>query len=191
MFRFISVCFVIMVLFLGVGTFVYAQNCPNIGAPLSEGGAIWTSELQQISICSPYNIIETPQAPNDTTLFLEKKWKRADTTYYQEPDSCMFYARRKVTSISEDGEYWPAPPNPPEETWFTGIITDKGKKMSMQAQPGPNNSSYIVYADITKVNKKRLATEMTFTVNVSKGDLGSFNQLPKCAATGWGTSTRE
>lgn len=109
MHRVILVCFIIMVLFLGLGTFVNAQHCPNIGLPFSEEGAAWTSELQQISICSPYNIAITPQDPSDTSLFRERKWKKAMTTYYQEPGSCVFYAFRTVTEISADGENWEIP----------------------------------------------------------------------------------
>ncbi len=198
MHRIISIFFIMAVLLLGIGTYLGAQNCPKIGDTYLNGGASWTSESQRISVCSLQNITVTPTAFGED-LWTQDRWKKATTTYYQEPGSCVFYAYRTVTEFSIDGITW-VPPNYPanefrkEDTWFTGVITDNGTKISMQAQPGPNNPPYIVYADITKMNKKtKMAKEMSFfTSHTFLGAMADQHpQIDKCAYTSWGTSTND
>jgi hypothetical protein len=179
-------------LLLGVGAFASAQNCPSIG---TSTGTDWAGESTRISWCSPAGIQSTPVPPDSTPTF-GTRLKRTTTTYFQEPGSCFFTAFHTVTWQSDDqGNNWYTP-DPVENSWFTGIITPNGKKMSMQAQPGPNNPGFIVYADITKLNKiTKMATEMTFTTHASLGVMGSYddpNQMfdNKCSYTTTGRSTR-
>lgn len=190
MYRFVSISLVIMALLLGLGTFVSAQTCPNIG---SVTGIVWQGTAERISYCMAYNTTTTPIPPDSSPTFA-KRWKQSTTTYYQEPGNCVFTAFRTVTLQSDNGTEWYTPVA--EDTWFTGIITDNGTKISMQAQPGPNNPPYIVYANITKVDRKtRMANEMNFNMHSSLGDLGTGlsgqNVYQKCSYTSWGTSTRQ
>jgi hypothetical protein len=180
-----------------MGTFLGAQTCPKLGDTFEKGGVVWQSESQRISVCSPQDIDVTPVAIDGTNLWTQDRWKRATTTYYQEPGSCVFYAYRTVTEFSKDGITWVSPDYPinefrKEDTWFTGIITDNGTKISMQAQPGPNNPPYIVYGDITKLNKiTKAANKISFTSHTFLGAMaGQPPKIDKCAYTSWGTSTR-
>jgi len=177
-----------------MGTFVRAQPCPNIGDTFDNGGLAWTGESQRISVCFSKNADTTPTIPSQVTF--EKKWKRTTTTYYQETGSCEFYAYRTVTGVSSDGiNFVPPESIPPyylENTWFTGIITDNGKKIIMQATPGPNNPSYTVFGDITKASRRgRVATEISFTSSSSTGDMGTLDTFNRCSFTSWGTGARQ
>lgn len=198
MHRIISIFFIMAVLLLGIGTYLGAQNCPKIGDTFANGGMAWTSESQRISVCSPQNITATPEVFG-SDLLKQDRWKRATTTYYQEPGSCVFYAYRTVTEFSNDGINWVSPDDysndefRKEDTWFTGIITDNGTKISMQAQPGPNNPPYIVYGDITKLNKiTRVANKISFTSHTFLGAMADQHpQIDKCSYTSWGSSSRQ
>lgn len=197
--RVISVFFVIMVLFFGVGTFVYAQNCPNIGDTIANGGAAWDGESERIAVCYSKGAVETPTTPSGVTF--ARRWKKTITTYYQEPGSCEFFAYRTVTEQKDDPVLLNHPvgwyaPDPPENTWFTGTITNNGKKIVMQAAPGPNNPSYTVFGKITKLTKnKKTATEITFTSSASTGDsapgdIAEPYPFNRCSTTSWGTGSR-
>lgn len=196
MFRIISASFMICVLLFGVGKFACAQNCPNIGDTFANGGASWAGESERIAVCFSNEADYTPTTPDGVTF--SKRWKRTITTYYQEPGGCEFFAYRTVTEqrdflISPPGGFtsWHVP-NPPENTWFTGIITNNGKKIVMQAAPGPNNPSYTVFGNITKLTKnKKIATEISFTSSASTGDMGAQDPFNRCSTTSWGTGFRQ
>jgi len=199
MIRIISVCFVIMVLFFGVGTFARGQNCPNIGDTFANSGVSWAGESERISVCFP-NFGPTPIDPNFSPPTFARRWKRTTTTYYQEPGSCDFFAYRKVTQQKDypplaETEYepnWYDVSETHENTWLTGIITDNGRKIIMQAAPATISPSYTVFGEITKVSRRgRVATEITFTSSTSVGDMDNIeNPYQRCSYTSWGTSSR-
>ena len=191
MYRIVSIGLVIVALLFELGTLASAQDCPNIG---SATGVTWTGTSERISYCMPYNTSITPVPPASPTF--AKKWRQATTTFYQEAGSCVLTAFRTMSLQSDDGTNWYTP-TMPEDTWYTGIIANNGTKLSMQAQPGPNNPPYILYGEITKVNRRGNAKEIHTTANSSLGDLGDgtqtwqTNHYPKCSYTSLGTMIRE
>lgn len=202
MHRIISIFFVMAVLLIGMGTFVSAQNCPNIGETFANGGVAWDGESERISVCfsKDWPTPIPPVDPNSPPTFA-RRWKRTTTTYYQEPGSCDFFAYRKVTQqkdyppLEETGykSGWYDVAESHENTWFTGLITDNGRKIVMQAAPATISPSYTVFGDITNVRRRgRIATEITFTSSTSMGDAnGIDNPYERCSYTSWGTSSRQ
>jgi hypothetical protein len=171
MHRIVSASLVMMVLFLGVGSYVDAQTCPDISGE-------WTFELSSISYCTGPGVPNGPYFP---------VWKIGTWTFTPvSEDKCFFWAIRH-TADSNSNRF------DNTDSYFTGIIRPGGKKITMEIQPDYINNPGTIFGTIIKSNRRTgMPTEIEFEGTAHIGDYspGAQGTSMQCAISSRGCIKR-
>ena len=155
MYRIISISLVIVAFLLGLGTFVGAQNCPNIDGE-------WRFESTLIGYVTG---VPNPGVKYPIT-------KSGAWTFYQIPGDCFFSAYRYVNTVSGSTS------TIGEENYITGVIYGNGSKIAMTLKPSNESPPGMFFGEIQFERKSKIPTQITYVGHAFIGDLNVSSPLP-------------